>query len=89
MDTKLNKSTNFHPQTDGQTEVINYTMVQLLRGYCAKHINIWYDQLYYVQHAYNCAIHSFTKNYLVETWFGYFPKSPLDFVYGKDFVEYG
>jgi hypothetical protein len=27
----------FHPQTDEQTEVVNITVVLLLRGYCNKH----------------------------------------------------
>jgi hypothetical protein len=33
MDTKLNRSTKFHPQTYGHIEVVNMTLVQLLRGY--------------------------------------------------------
>jgi hypothetical protein len=37
MDTKLNKSIKFHPQTDGQTKVINTTLVEILRGYNQKH----------------------------------------------------
>ena len=40
MDTKLNKITSFHPQTDGKTEVVNMTVIQLLRGYCSKHLKL-------------------------------------------------
>jgi hypothetical protein len=41
MDTKLKRSIAFHPQTDGQIEVVNRTMVLFLRGYCNKHPKIW------------------------------------------------
>jgi hypothetical protein len=41
MDTKLKRSTTFHPQTDGQTKVVNQTVVLLLRGYCSKHPKLW------------------------------------------------
>jgi len=37
MDTKLKKSTDFHPQLDGQTEVVNMIVIQLLRGHYSKH----------------------------------------------------
>jgi hypothetical protein len=83
MDTKLKRSTTFHPQTDGQTEVVNRTMVHLLRGYCNKHPKLWDDQIPYIQHAYNRALHSSTQCSSFETCFGYFPKVPLDLMYGK------
>ena len=60
MDTKMKKSIAFHPQIDGQTEVVNMMVVHLLRGYCGKQPNMWYEQLPYVQHAYNHAMHSYT-----------------------------
>jgi hypothetical protein len=48
MDTKLKKSTSFHLQTDGQTEVVNHTVVHLLRAYCSKHPKLWDEHLHYV-----------------------------------------
>ena len=48
MDTQLKKTTAFHPQTDGQTKVVNMTMIQLLRGYCSKHPKLWDEHLCYV-----------------------------------------
>jgi hypothetical protein len=58
MDTKLKYSTAFHPQIDGQTEVINRMLVQLLRGYNSRHPNIWDEKIVYIQHYYNRALHS-------------------------------
>ena len=52
MDTKLKKSTSFHLQTDGQTEVVNRTVVHLLRAYCSKNPKLWDEHLHYIQHAY-------------------------------------
>ena len=69
--------------------MVNRTVVHLLRGYCAKHTKLWDEQLHYVQHAYERAIHSSTHKSPFETCFGYFPKTLLDFVSGKDTVEYG
>jgi len=89
MDTKLKKSTAFHPQTDGQTEVVNRTVIQLLRRYCSKHPNLWDEHLCYVQHAYNRAKHSSTQRSPFETCFGFIPKSSLDFVFGKNIVVDG
>ena len=89
MDTKLKKSTAFHPQTDGQTEVVNRTVVQLLRGYSKKHPKLWDEHLYYVQHAYNRALHSSTLKSPFETCYGYLPNSPLDIYYGHETVVNG
>ena len=51
MDTKLKRSTAFHPHTDGQTDVVNRIVVHLLRGYCNKQPKLWDEQIQYVQHA--------------------------------------
>lgn len=43
---------------DGQIEVVNRTLVQLLRGYCGKHPKSLDEHIEYIQHAYNREIHS-------------------------------
>ena len=48
MDTKLKRSTTFHPQIDGQTKVVNKTLVQLLRGYNQKHLKAWDENMVYI-----------------------------------------
>jgi hypothetical protein len=60
MDTKLNRSTSFHPQTDGKTKFVNQTVVLLIRRYSSKHPKLRDEQIPYVQHAYNRALHSST-----------------------------
>jgi hypothetical protein len=66
MDTKLKKSTTFHPQTYGQTEVVNRKIVHLLHGYCNKHPKLWDEHLHYIQRAYNHAKLSSTQTSLFE-----------------------
>jgi hypothetical protein len=83
MDTKLKRSTAFPPNTDGQTEVVKRTLVQLLRGYNHKHPKIQDENLIYTQHSYNRVVHTSTGKSPFETCFGYLPPSPLDFVYGQ------
>jgi hypothetical protein len=63
--------------------VVNRTIAHLLHGYCSKHPKIWDENLHYIQHAYNWAKHSSTLTSPFEACFGYFPKSPLDFIFGK------
>jgi hypothetical protein len=84
MGTKLKKSTTFHPQTDGQTKVVNRTIVHILCGYCNMHPKLWDEHLHYIQHAYNQVNHSSTQTSPFEACFGYLLKYPLDFIFGKD-----
>jgi hypothetical protein len=53
LDTNLTKSTTFHPQTDGQTEVVNRMIVHILRMYNSKKPCTWGESLPYVYHIYN------------------------------------
>jgi hypothetical protein len=81
MDTKLNRSTAFHPQTDGQTEVVNRTLVHLLRGYNAKHPKTWDESLPYIEFAFNRAMHGSTARAPFEVCLGYTPQGPFDLAF--------
>jgi hypothetical protein len=53
LETKLTKSTTFHPQIDGQTEFVNQMILHILCMYNSKHPLTWDESLPYVQHSYN------------------------------------
>ena len=57
LGTKLLFSTTCHPQTDGQTKVVNRTLSTLLRAIIKKNIKTWEDCLPHVEFAYNHSIH--------------------------------
>nr|KYP31454.1 Transposon Ty3-I Gag-Pol polyprotein [Cajanus cajan] len=61
LGTKLLFSTTCHPQTDGQTEVVNRTLGTLLRTVLKKNIKSWEASLPHVEFAYNRAVHSTTN----------------------------
>ncbi|XP_062115055.1 uncharacterized protein LOC133829215 [Humulus lupulus] len=78
LGTKLLFSTTCHPQTDGQTEVVNRTLSTLLRAIISKNIKTWEDCLPHVEFAYNRSTHSATKFSPFEIVYGFNPLTPLD-----------
>ena len=78
LGTKLLFSTTCHPQTDGQTEVVNRTLSSLLRAIIKKNLKTWEDCLPHVEFAYNRSIHSASKFSPFEIVYGFNPLSPLD-----------
>lgn len=53
LGTKFLFSTTCHPQIDGQTEVVNRTLSNLLRALIKKNFKTWEECLPYVKFAYN------------------------------------
>ncbi|WVZ58323.1 hypothetical protein U9M48_008604 [Paspalum notatum var. saurae] len=53
LGTKLLFSTTCHPQTDGQTEVVNRTLSTMFRAVLKKNLKLWEDCLPHVEFAYN------------------------------------
>ncbi|CAL0313886.1 unnamed protein product [Lupinus luteus] len=78
LGTKLLFSTTCHPQTDGQTEVVNRTLSTLLRTIIKKNLRSWEECLPHVEFAYNRATHSTTEFSPFEIVYGFKPLTPLD-----------
>jgi hypothetical protein len=53
MDTKLNFSSAYHPQTDGQTKRTNQILEDMLRAYALKYGKSWDKSLAYTKFSYN------------------------------------
>ena len=75
---KLLFSTTCHPQTDGQTEVVNRTLFTLLRTTIQKNLKNWEDCLPFIEFVYNRSVHSTTNLSPFEIVYGFNPLTPLD-----------
>ena len=78
--TKLLLSTTCHPQIDGQTEVVNRTLTQLLCAVIQKNLKNWEDCLPFIEFAYNCSVHSTTKFSPFEMVYGFNPLTLMDLI---------
>jgi hypothetical protein len=74
---KLLFSTTCHPQTDGQTEVVNRTLSTMLRA-VLKNFKLWEECLPHIEFAYNCSQHSTTKMSTFQIVYGCVPCAPID-----------
>jgi hypothetical protein len=78
LETKLLFSTTCHPQTDGQTEVINRTLSTMLQAILETNLKLWEDCLPHIEFAYNRSIHSTTKVSPFHVVYGFNPRAPID-----------
>jgi hypothetical protein len=80
FDTRLALSTSRHPQTDGQTEVMNQHLETMLRAYVQADQKDWALWLDVLQFSYNNATHSAHDSSPAKLLLGYKPRTPLDFL---------
>lgn len=78
--TKLDFSTAYHPQTDGQTEVVNRTIGNILRSLVGKNLKSWDQQLYQAEFAYNRSPNRSTGLCPFQIVYGVVPRAPSDLI---------
>jgi hypothetical protein len=78
LETNLLFSIACHPQTDGQTEVVNSTLSTMLRAVLKKNIKMWEECLPHVEFAYNRSLHSTTNMCPFEILYGLLPCALID-----------
>jgi hypothetical protein len=78
LGTKLLFFTTCHPQTDGQIEVVKWTLSTMLMAVLKKNIKMWEDCLPHVDFAYNRSLHSTTKMSPFKIVYGLLPRAPID-----------
>ncbi|KAI4372828.1 hypothetical protein MLD38_011012 [Melastoma candidum] len=84
LGTKLVFSTAYHPQTDGQTEVVNRTMAAILRTLVSKNQKDWDIKLAHAEFAYNRAPSSTTKSSPFQVVYGLNPLVPVELMPASD-----
>ena len=85
--TKLLFSSSYHPQTDGQTEVVNRTLEQYLRCFTSDQPKRWMEWLPWAEFSYNTATHSATNMTPFQAVYGVPPPSLLSYVPGTTNVQ--
>nr|KYP33230.1 Transposon Ty3-I Gag-Pol polyprotein [Cajanus cajan] len=78
LGTKLLYSTTCHPQTDGQTKVVNRSLSTLLRVPLKGNKKTLDDCLLHLEFAYNRVVHKTTNLSPFEVVYGFNPITPLD-----------
>ena len=78
VNTQLNFSSAYHPQTDGQTKVVNRSLGNLLRCLVGDHIKSWDQKLGQAEFAHNHAVNRSTGFSPFQVVYSVQPRGPLD-----------
>ncbi|GJS47910.1 ty3-gypsy retrotransposon protein [Tanacetum coccineum] len=84
--TQLSHSTAYHPQTDGQTEVVNRCLEQYLRAMVSNRPQQWVRYLPWAEYCYNSSYHSSIKMSPFQALYGRLPLTVVPYPPGSSKV---
>ncbi|XP_065636169.1 uncharacterized protein LOC136070305 [Quercus suber] len=79
---ELAMSSAYHPQSDGQTEVVNKSLEQFLRAFAGDKPKQWVEWLPLAEFWFNTNYHTATKLTPFEALYGFPPPTLLDYIPG-------
>ncbi|GJT13662.1 putative ribonuclease H-like domain-containing protein [Tanacetum coccineum] len=85
--TVLCMSSSYHPQTDGQTEVVNRTLEQYLRCFTGDKPKKWTEWLPWAEYSYNTSTHTSTKLMPFQIVYGRLPPKLVPYIRGTTKVQ--
>jgi len=87
MGSKRALTTAYHPQADGQTEILNQTIEVAVRAFINLNKDNWASLLPYLAFAYNNTPHTatkFTPSYLL---YGFHPRAPINLLTNESSIK--
>jgi hypothetical protein len=81
--TELTPSTSYHPQTDGQTEIVNKWVEGYLRHYVSVQQKAWIRSLHLGEYCYNTTHHMPIVMRSFKALYGYEALSFVELAFGK------
>ena len=83
----LRHSRAYHPQTDGQFEVVNHGLEQYLRAFTQEKPQSWASLLYWAKFSYNSGYHSGLKMTPFQALYGRIPPTILTYSKGSTSIQ--
>ena len=80
-------SSAYHPQSDGQTKVVNKSLEHYLRAFAVDRPSTWVEWLPLAEFWFNTNFHTSIKMTPFETLYGYPPPRVLDYVAGTTRID--
>lgn len=75
----MKRSTAFHPQTDGQSEVVNRRLETYPRCFCGERPKQWVQWLHWAEYWYNTTFHSSIRSTLFQIVYSRSPPPLLSY----------